>query len=306
MFTGPQVPFGSYPITRYAPPNPIPHPPLNAPRFQRRIVKKTILIANLSARDPNKPASSKTNGLVHTVVTQVIVSLDSSVGECSVKAVAEMVKRQVGFHAILLDSKLYPLIDSEATSGADFWKSTRKIIAASRSMYEKLGGVSPSAELSQVEDDVVIVKPTCKKMKVQVGDDIIKGQLEDINKKLDRMDKKLSFIDDIRAAFQCVICRSPARLPVVAPCCQRIIGCGECVQRWILNNSRCPLCSVSGRMMESFGLKGIDHLTGFFRVGESVVDTASQSTSSVNVEDVDDDSANEFEDTPTFRVPRPE
>jgi hypothetical protein len=37
--------------------------------------------------------------------------------------------------------KLYPIMDNEASVGADFWKSTRKIIAASRSLYQKLGGI---------------------------------------------------------------------------------------------------------------------------------------------------------------------
>ena len=65
--------------------------------------------------------------------------------------------------------------------------------------------------------------------------------------------------------------------PKEAPCCQRIIGCGQCVQGWILTNSRCPLCSVSGHMTEVFGLKGIDDLTGFFRLGESEDSQASLS-----------------------------
>ena len=41
-------------------------------------------------------------------------------GECSVASVAEMVKREVGFSVILLDSKLNPLIESEATSGLEY------------------------------------------------------------------------------------------------------------------------------------------------------------------------------------------
>ena len=215
-----------------------------------------------------------------------------------------MVKRQVGFDVVLLDSKLYPIINNDATSGTEFWKSTRKIIAASRSLYEKLGGVS--AELSQVEDEVVIVEPSCKKIQTTEGHVLgnIQGKLEHIDKKLDQIEKKLSFMDDIKKTFECVICRMPARSPVVAPCCQRIIGCGQCVQRWILNNSRCPLCSVTGRMTEVFGLKGIDDLTGFFRLGES--DSQASSSPVVDVEVTDEDSSSEFEDARTFRVPQPQ
>ena len=142
-----------------------------------------------------KPSSSKTNGLSYTIVTQVIVSINSS--ECNVTSVSDMVKTQLGLEVILLDSKLYPSFDNEATSGVEFWKSTRKIIAASRSLYEKLGGVMPGAELNQGEDNLVMTEPSSKKRKMEP-----EVQLEDIYKKLDIIDAKLSFIDEIKKTFE--------------------------------------------------------------------------------------------------------
>ena len=71
--------------------------------------------------------------------------------ECNIATAVELVKHQVGFDVVLLDCKLFPLIENEAMSCPDFWKSTRKIIAASRSMYEKLVGVSAGEELSQMD-----------------------------------------------------------------------------------------------------------------------------------------------------------
>ena len=139
-----QSPFGSYPSGRYShcnSPNPIPYPPVSA-RFQKRVVEKCIVLANLSARDPQKPSSSKANRLTYTVVTQVIISLDNSQGERNVLTTSEVVQNQVGFSIVLLDSKLYSLVNNDSTSGIHFWKSTRKIIAASRATYEKLSGVS--------------------------------------------------------------------------------------------------------------------------------------------------------------------
>ena len=116
-----------------------------------QIIKKTILVANLAAHDMNKPTTSKSSRLVHTVVTSVIIGLDSSMNECNIATAVELVKRQVGFYVVLLDCKLFPLIESESTSFPDFWKSTCKIIAASRSTYEKLVGVSAGEELSQMD-----------------------------------------------------------------------------------------------------------------------------------------------------------
>ena len=79
---------------------------------------------------------------------------------------ADMVKKQVGFDVILLDSKLYPLIANESTAGIDFWKSNRKIIATSRSVFDKLVGKSPADEICEVDEEVVVVQPQRKKARV--------------------------------------------------------------------------------------------------------------------------------------------
>ena len=66
------------------------------------------------------------------MVTNLIVSIDST--QCNVTAVADLVRKQVGFEVVLLDSKLFPIFENEASSSFDFWKSTRKIIAASKAL----------------------------------------------------------------------------------------------------------------------------------------------------------------------------
>lgn len=295
-------PFGSYSqVSSYPPPQPKinippPHPPLTAPKFPKRAVciKKTIPVANLSLRDSTKAStsSSKTNGMIYTIVTQVIVSINSSLGECNVTSVSEMVKAQLGgLEVILLDSKLYPIMDNEATSGVEFWKSTRKIIAASRSLYEKL---VPDAELDQGED-TVITEPLSKKRKIE--SEAI--QLEDIAKKLDAIDSKLSFIDEIKKTFECLVCRSAMKLPVVAPCCEKIIGCDKCIQRWLRSNSRCPHCSVSGRMNERIILKGMEDILGFIRIG----DGPRFSPPPISIDS--DDSSDDFHPLPRFRSAPP-
>ena len=176
-----QSPYGAYPYPppthpSHTPSNPLPHPP----RSKQRVIKKTILLANLSARDPHKPSTSRANRLVHTIVTQIIISLDPS--ECNVTKAAENVRKQVGFDPVLLDCKLFPLIDNETTSGPEFWRSTRKIIAVSRTSYEKLAGVAAGEELSLVDDDVVITEPPCKKVKESKQCDVSEC-VEVVNKK---------------------------------------------------------------------------------------------------------------------------
>ena len=72
--------------------------------------------------------------------------------DCSPSTVAQEVSESVGFDVILLDSKYYPLLDNAATSIISFWKSTRKILAASKSILQKLS--VGSLDLKRDNDEV--------------------------------------------------------------------------------------------------------------------------------------------------------
>ncbi len=216
--TSSSSPFGSY--SKMA--SPVPHPPvLKHKRIP--VIKKTIPIITLSTRDDgSRSGSSRSNKLVYNIVTQVIVSINSSLGECSVNGVANLVKVQTGFDPILLDSKLFPIMDSEATTGTEFWKSTRKIMAASKSLYEKLGGVIP--EFNETD-----TQPTpSKKAKVA---DLVRGEhgssrsevLEDIDEKLleikmklNSLDLNVGFLKPFQKSLECIICHGVVKEPVDA------------------------------------------------------------------------------------------
>ena len=74
----------------------------------------------------------------YEIVTQVSMFLD--VPSSTVWKVTELVKKQVDSDVILLDSKYYPLLENGSTSGETFWRSTRKVLAANRAVYNKLTG----------------------------------------------------------------------------------------------------------------------------------------------------------------------
>ncbi len=128
--TGTTSLFGSYPL---------PHPP-PVHAAKKREIKKVVILASLSA---GEQSSSAWNHIQYSVVTQVTVSPDPARGQCTPKVVCEKVKEQVGFDVTLLDSKCYPLMSTENTCDPDFW-----LIAASKSMYEKLGGVPAETDWS--------------------------------------------------------------------------------------------------------------------------------------------------------------
>ena len=108
--------------------------------------------------DPDKPSTSK--ALNYTTVTQTQVSVDNSC--CSPTAIASLIASNVGFEVILLDSKCYPILHTETTTEFEFWKSTRKILAASKTSYEKLTGKPFSAYNIDLSTNEVECPPAAK------------------------------------------------------------------------------------------------------------------------------------------------
>ena len=65
---------------------------------------KTIVVIALESFDPERPCSSKiTSNFNYSGVTQIVVLLDET--KCDVPFVTEQVSKQLGFEAILMDSK---------------------------------------------------------------------------------------------------------------------------------------------------------------------------------------------------------
>ena len=112
-----------------------------------------------------------------------------------------------------------------------------------------------------------------------------------LNKKLDSIEGKLSFsgnfAETAKKIFECVICKSV----VNSKCCQRMSLCHH------ITSSRCPLCSVSGRMDDVLELKGIDDDISLLRVG----DRENESTTTIAV-DTGESTDDDFEDLPNFSV----
>ncbi len=142
-------------------------------------------------------------------------------------------------------------MNSEDTSGPVFWKSTRKILAASRSMYEKLGGsqqtlIGGSTLCNTAKTTLIHLCKGhaglrgkreqqkrwqgCRKMAGLQG-----SYVDEVIRRLDNVDRRLDIFDDLKKAFECCICKPVCRKPIVAPCCRRVIGCDGCIKRWLTN-----------------------------------------------------------------------
>ena len=127
--------------------------------------RKTIAVVSLSAPNPNKPSTSKMSAhLDYKIVTQVVITLE--VGHCSPITAAELVKQQVGFEVVLLDSKCFPVLESDTTLGTDYWKSNCKVLAASKTLHSKFIGSSAQVKRANepvdLHSDEEVVPPNSK------------------------------------------------------------------------------------------------------------------------------------------------
>ena len=222
--------------------------------------RKTIALVSLSAPNPNKPSTSKSSLVEYKTVTQIVVTLE--VGHCSLAAVAEAVSQQVMFEVVLLDSKCFPILTSETTNTTEFWKSNRKVLAASKTLYSKLAGSSTNPKCAKAEidltsdDDMPRPKRSCLSSHEKL-DRILEG--------VDTLKKQHSFFDKVSAMFECVICKNVMCTPQFGSCCKRIVGCQSCINRWLDGHPSCPHCSTASTATNFSDLKGIDELLNFIR-----------------------------------------
>lgn len=236
---------------------------------RKKTFRKTIVLVSLTCTSGDKPSSSKSPGIAYTVVTQIVVTLESQ--SCSPGIVADLVRQQVGYDVILLDSKCFPVLDTDTTCSSEYWKGTRKILAASKTLYAKLKGSSANPERAQVEIDLTDDgehTPKAKRPCLTKSDGTEKleqilvqlGSLEEILSRLSALEKLLVTAVSVKEVFECVICRDVAKKPVASTCCHRVVGCEPCVEQWVIENCSCPLCSSQATSLFFHELKGFDEV----------------------------------------------
>ena len=60
---------------------------------------------------------------------------------------------------------------------------------------------------------------------------------------VDRSLRNSQVADVVHKVFKCPICHALMTPPIsVATCCKQVLGCGTCVESWLVNHDSCPLC----------------------------------------------------------------
>ena len=250
--------------------------------------RKTIAVVSLS--NSNKPSTSKasTQLLDYKIVTQVVVTLEA--GHCSPLNVAELVRQQVGFEVILLDSKCFPVLESDTTMGIDFWKSNRKILAASQSLYKKLTGSSTSVK--RANDQIDLTLSDCENSGPKSKHKCLSSdKLDSILSIVKSIKERNDLAEKIGGFFECVICRDIVKKPQYSPCCHRVVACESCISRWFSDHSLCPHCSTPGQLSTYTEIRGIDEMLDYVRslVKKGANDSESATTPTAGNDESDSD-----------------
>ena len=99
--------------------------------------------------------------------------------------------------------------------------------------------------------------------------------------KISKLEKEMEFLKELSQALLCSVCKSVAKRPVVSPCCQRVVGCESCVNRWVRGDtSTCPFCNTSGPINQRFSLKRFDEVVTLLAVVHNRGDSADSPSAS--------------------------
>ena len=51
--------------------------------------------------------------------------------------------------------------------------------------------------------------------------------------------------EEVKHSFKCLICGNIVFPCVVSPCCNIVVGCQQCIQKWLSANDNCPHCRAT-------------------------------------------------------------
>ena len=130
--------------------------------------------------------------------------------------------------------------------------------------------------INLTSDDSSPKRPS-KRPKREVAYDIKLG-FEALNQKLEEIasqkqsgsqsppEYKKVIVSKMKKTLECSICKSLSTRPMFSPCCNRLVGCRECVQNWLVCSNMCPLCKSHADVSKWAEMKGMDYVLDAVRV----------------------------------------
>ncbi|XP_057292813.1 uncharacterized protein LOC130636029 [Hydractinia symbiolongicarpus] len=165
--------------------------------------------------------------------------------EANVDAITEMAKTRFEDRTlVLVQGGGLRYEDSAATRGISFWKAAaRKVYAVKANDLETFDYFTPRRTSTQSINFEEIKEKLADLTSLVQSGVILTCVDQDTREAAQRALSSVKICEKAKQSFECLICRGLSRSPVkMGSCCRRIIGCGECVDRWFLENQNCPHC----------------------------------------------------------------
>ena len=90
-------------------------------------------------------------------------------------------------------------------------------------------------------------------------------KLDKILHTVETFQKRADLSDIFSGVFECVICKDTMQRPQFSPCCRRVVGCQQCINRWLKEHNICPHCSTASAKTNYFDVCGMEEVLAAIR-----------------------------------------
>lgn len=103
---------------------------------------------------------------------------------------------------------------------------------------------SNSAELSSKLTEQEVAVSDLRREKDELTSQLSTIQME-LQRKADTILTMKQKEEEVKHSFKCLVCGNIVFPCVVSPCCNIVVGCQQCIQRWLSTNDNCPHCRAT-------------------------------------------------------------
>ncbi|CAL8310947.1 unnamed protein product [Gadus morhua 'NCC'] len=164
---------------------------------------------------------------------------------------------------VLTDSQGNEIQDSDGTRTSQFWRqNSRKVFVLLEGEFEDLQQ-QRRAKVSRREDNTLLDRAEEGKVAAESLENVanaIKKMSEVATAHLQRPS-----LQPAKDAMSCLVCKAVFVDPQFATCCESLVGCRVCVQRWCASSDFGLKCRAANFAANVLAVRGLSPAADFFR-----------------------------------------
>nr|XP_033470493.1 uncharacterized protein LOC117249170 [Epinephelus lanceolatus] len=193
--------------------------------------------------------------------------------EATLQGIIGKVQDAIGNHdpVVLTDAQGNAILESEGTTGSQYWKqNARKILAVREQDFQELQD-KKRRRTSRKDEDAAGIGDVTEKVEELV---LAAQSLPDVTAAIRELTSLAttqkviltpSQLQAIKQGFCCVVCMKFIDEPVFTECCRSIIGCKTCVEQWQLTSVHCAKCRGNTEGSNIFEVNGLSEAFSVLR-----------------------------------------